>query len=44
VSTSKTQHYRARKLLMAALPDRCDFADDEPTSFAQERALGENGE
>jgi RNA polymerase sigma-70 factor (ECF subfamily) len=42
VSTSKTQHYRARKLLMAALPDRCVFGDDEPSSF--ERALGENGE
>jgi RNA polymerase sigma-70 factor (ECF subfamily) len=44
VSTSKTQHYRARKLLMAALPDRCDFADDESGSFDHERALRENGE
>jgi RNA polymerase sigma-70 factor (ECF subfamily) len=44
VSTSKTQHYRARKLLMAALPDRCNFADDEPSSLEHERALRENGE
>jgi RNA polymerase sigma-70 factor, ECF subfamily len=44
VSTSKTQHYRARKLLIAALPDRCDFVDDELASFGHGRALGENGE
>jgi RNA polymerase sigma-70 factor (ECF subfamily) len=42
VSTSKTQHYRARKLLIAALPDRCEFTDDEPGAQLQGPAARES--
>jgi len=40
-STSKTQHHRARKLLMAALPDRAEFADaDDGDSAPDASAQG----
>jgi RNA polymerase sigma-70 factor (ECF subfamily) len=38
VSTSKTQHHRARKLLMAALPDRAEFTRAEPGDDALDAA------